>query len=311
MREVGIIKWFGGFNPKIHKLNDFGYILRENQPDLYVNRNHLHCKAKLLTPGTAVSFEVGVNYKNNMEQAFKVKLLKSENDILLIKKCVFSNKEEYYVPLMAKFFQIGYSSDIELVFPKVMNLNKEEQKKIIDSMDLNLKMRKDIFKFLDIEEQIDMLLQLTLNDFIDKWENLSLTTKIFLIYRLCHDKYDLTILEKTREKNLFIRALIIIAWVSNNQDKKSITYKKACEYMYKYSSELSHTDSDYEELKIIFPIGKYNFKVDINKPWYQWSILEFIQYCNCTSILEDMDRGDKAVIMLITALNSFMKRLSL
>lgn len=311
MREVGMIKWFGGFNPKIHKLNDFGYILRENQPDLYVNRNHLHCKAKLLTPGTAVSFEVGVNYKNNMDQAFKVKLLKNENDNLLVKKCVFSNKKEYYLPILTKFFEIGDSSDIDIIFPKIFTLTKEEQKKIIDSMDLNLKMRKDIFKLLDIEEQTNILLQLDEAHLIKQWNDLNLTIKIFLLYRFCHDKYDINILKKIVEKNLFVKALSLIAWVSNNQNKKTMAYKKACEYMYKYSSELSHTDSDYEELKCIFPIGKNKFKVDINKHWKDWSILEFIQYCNCTSISEDMDRGDRAVIMLITAINSFMKRLSL
>lgn len=96
MREVGTVKWFGGFNPKTHRLNDYGYIIRKNRSDLYFNRSHLRCKVKALAVGIAVSFELGVNFKNNMEQAFKVKLLKNEDLEYIIKEEAFSslNSEE-------------------------------------------------------------------------------------------------------------------------------------------------------------------------------------------------------------------------
>ncbi len=96
MREVGIVKWFGGYNPKTHQLIDYGYIIRKNKPDLYFNRSHLRCKVKSLTPETAVSFEIAINFKNNMEQAFKVKLLKNETLDFIIKEEAFSylNSEE-------------------------------------------------------------------------------------------------------------------------------------------------------------------------------------------------------------------------
>lgn len=311
MREAGIIKWFGGFNPRINRLNDFGYILRDNQPDLYVNRNHLHCKAKLLAPGTAVSFEVGVNYKNNMEQALKVKLLKNENEKMLVKRCVFSNRKEYYMPLIVTFFKEADSSDISVLLSKILSLDKEEKRKVIESIDLKLREREDIFKLLDIEEKINVLVHMEENKLLNKWNNLELTIKIFFLYRLCDENKYMSIVERITEKNLFIRAMLIIAWVKYNQDKKDVAYKKACEYIYKYSAGLGHEDSSYEELKLIFSIDNSNFKVDINKPWMSWSILEFIQYCNCTSILEDIDKGDKAVIMLVSAINSFIKRFSL
>ena len=311
MREIGIIKWFGGFNPRIQKLNDFGYILRDNQPDLYVNKNHLHCKAKLLAPGTAVSFEVGVNYKNNMEQALKVKLLKNEKEEILIKKCVFSNRKEYYMPLIVSFFKEADSSDIAVLFPKILSLDKEEKEKILSSMDLELKERKDIFKLLDIEEKINILFQMEENKLVSQWNNLGLTSKIFFLYRLCEENRNISIVEKITEKNLFIRSMLIIAWVKYNQDKKDVAYKKACEFIYKYNSDIKYEDSNYEELKFIFPIGNNNFKVDLNKPWMSWSILEFIQCCNCTSILEDIDKGNKSVIILVSAINSLMKRFSL
>lgn len=311
MREVGIIKWFGGFNPKINKLNDFGYILRDNEPDLYVNRNHLHCKPKLLTPGTAVSFELGINYKNNMEQAFKVKLLKNEDDKIIIKKCAFSNRKEYYMLAITKLFDIGDYSDIELIFPKIISLPKEEKREIINYMPTYLKLKKGIFNFLDIEEQTNILLQMEESDLIKKWNDLLFNTKIFLIYRFVIVREYIGVFNKIYETNLFVQALILIANAKEHYQEKGIMYKRASEYIYKYSSEISYKDKDYEILKDIFPVGKDNFKVDINKVWNNWTVLEFIQYCNCTDILQDINSGNKSVIMLITAINSFMKRLNL
>ncbi|WP_010236762.1 hypothetical protein [Clostridium arbusti] len=310
MREAGIIKWFGGFNPRINKLNDFGYILRDNQPDLYVNRNHLHCKAKLLFPGIAVSFEVGVNYKNNMEQALKVRLLKNENEEMLVKKCVFSNKKQYYMPLIGKFLKDAESSNISLVLPKILSLDKDEKKKVMESIDLELKQREDIFKLLDMEEKINVLFSLEENKLIMMWSNLELRVKIFFLYRLCSENRDISIVERITEKNLFMRAMLIILWVRYNQDKKEIAYKKACEFIFKYSADIGQEDTTYKELKLIFPTGN-DFKVDVNKQWMNWSILEFIQYCNCTNILEDINRGNKTVIMLVSSINSFIKRFNM
>ncbi|MFT8315923.1 MAG: hypothetical protein ABF633_17000 [Clostridium sp.] len=311
MREVGIIKWFGGFNPRIHKLNDFGYILRDNQPDLYVNRNHLHCKAKLLTPGTVVSFEIGVNYKNNMEQALKVKLLKNEKEKILVKTCVFSSRKEYYMPLIVNFFKAADDSDIEVLFPKILNLDKEEKRRILDSMDMEFKERDNVFKFLDIEEKINILFCLEENKLLKKWGSLDLKVKIFFIYRLCSENKAIGLIERLKEKDLFIRAMLIIAWVKCNKDKKYAAYKKACELIYKYSADTGYEDSNYENLKIILPKKSDDFKVDISKSWQNWSILEFIQYCNGTSILEDIDKGNRAVIILVSTINNFMKRFNI
>lgn len=311
MREVGIIKWFGGFNPRIHKLNDFGYILRDNQPDLYVNRNHLHCKAKLLIPGTVVSFEIGVNYKNNMEQALKVKLLKNEKEKNLVKTCVFSSRREYYMPLIVNFFKEADDSDIEVLFPKILNLDKEEKRRILDSMDMEFKERDNVFKFLDIEEKINILFCLEENKLFKKWGNLDLKVKIFFIYRLCSENKVMGLIERLKEKDLFIRAMLIIAWVKCNKDKKYAAYKKACELIYKYSADTGYEDSNYEDLKIILPKKSDDFKVDISKSWKNWSILEFIQYCNGTNILEDIDRGNRAVIILVSTINNFMKRFNI
>lgn len=87
-RDIGIIKWFGGYNPVIKKFNDFGFISREGKDDIYFNKSHIHCNVSDLIRGRAVSFEEGLNYKNKRTQAIKVNLLRDENNIDLLKECV-------------------------------------------------------------------------------------------------------------------------------------------------------------------------------------------------------------------------------
>ena len=98
-RNIGIIKWFGGYNPRIKKFNDFGFIMRDGQEDIYFNKNHIHCNVGELTKGRVVSFEEGLNYKNRRPQAIKVNLLRDEDNIELLKQCVesimFDNIELY------------------------------------------------------------------------------------------------------------------------------------------------------------------------------------------------------------------------
>lgn len=215
MREVGKIKWFGGFNPKLHKLIDYGYITRENKPDLYVNKNHLHCKVKALQPETFVTFEIGLNYKNGMEQALKVKLLKNESE----------------------------------------------------------------------EELITL------------WDKLDNTAKVQSLYRLCSENTNLIIVEKLRETDILIRALLIIAWVKNNQDKKKAAYVKIYELFLKYKEKINNKEQEKEILNYIVP-KEENYKIDMTKPWCQWSILEYLQCCNENSIYDE-NEDNKEVAKLV------------
>lgn len=98
-RNIGFIKWFGGYNPIIKKFNDFGFIAREGKDDIYFNKKHIHCNVSELIRGRAVSFEEGLNYKNRKQQAIKINLLRNESSIELLQECVksqlFSDIELY------------------------------------------------------------------------------------------------------------------------------------------------------------------------------------------------------------------------
>lgn len=252
MREVGIVKWFGGYNPSTHKLNDYGYIIRKNKPDLYFNRSHLRCKVKVITPEAAVSFEIGINFKNNMEQAFKVKLLRNEN--------------------------------------------------------LEFIMLSDAFHYLNSEEKFKFLNDFNEEDIVKIWVNLEFKLKILLLFRISSENLNTEVLEKFIEKDKFIRAIILIVWIKNHRDKKTIVYDKASVLLSFYFKKILDGEEEAEKLRFIFPQNK-NYKVDINKAWSEWTVFDLVQDCNDTNIAEDMDAGNHELIKIVTCLYAIDKQI--
>ncbi|URZ00069.1 S1 domain-containing protein [Clostridium felsineum] len=115
MREIGLIRWFGGYNLRNKKMNDFGFIRDDKNNDLYFNKGHVQCKLKELITGRAVTFQRGVNFKNDREQAIRIKLLKDEDD-----------REIFY-----DFFYSSIFSEIELNDKSEVLLNIDE-KEVLD-----------------------------------------------------------------------------------------------------------------------------------------------------------------------------------
>jgi cold shock CspA family protein len=72
--EVGTVKWFGGYNRKLEKDNNFGFIERGlPREDLYVHASGLACHLGELEEGTVVVFQVGEGKKKGQMQAFEVR----------------------------------------------------------------------------------------------------------------------------------------------------------------------------------------------------------------------------------------------
>lgn len=250
MKEIGRIKWFGGYSRGKGKLNDFGYILRKNKPDLYFNRAHIRCKINELTNNKLVSFEIGMNFKNNMEQGFKVKVVKSQ--------------------------------DKDLIF------------------------NEEVFKDLTIEEQMLFLDDYEENDVLKLWQYMSFKLKTLLIFKVAAGKFKTSILENLLEENKFIRALIILAWIKDNINEKSAIYEKAEVLLSIYNKEISSSQDKIEELKFAFPCEK-GYKVDINRNWSKWTVLEFLQSVNGDNIAEDIENGNKELIELVRCINGYIK----
>ncbi|OYD89520.1 hypothetical protein CDG77_18685 [Nostoc sp. 'Peltigera membranacea cyanobiont' 213] len=77
MREIGFIKWFGGYDRQRGRENDFGYIGREGRTDdIKVYREEVNCLESSLIEGTLVTFELVINLQTNKQFATNLNLFK-------------------------------------------------------------------------------------------------------------------------------------------------------------------------------------------------------------------------------------------
>ncbi|MBD2439315.1 hypothetical protein [Nostoc sp. FACHB-110] len=75
MREIGFIKWYGGYDHQRNRENDFGYIGREGKlDDVKVYREEVCCSESDLKESILVTFETTINPTNNKLYAKKLKL---------------------------------------------------------------------------------------------------------------------------------------------------------------------------------------------------------------------------------------------
>lgn len=79
MREIGSIKWFGGYDRINDRQMNYGFISREGHEDLYIHQRQVRCDSTLLTPRVAVSFIVEVG-RNGRPEALDLILLAQEVD---------------------------------------------------------------------------------------------------------------------------------------------------------------------------------------------------------------------------------------
>lgn len=109
-REVGTIKWFGGYNAKLGKENDFGFIAQVGKDDVYVHLKSLLCPPAQLTEGTPVTFEIvtkpqsrnGSSGKPRLSAA-KVQLLRDETNLEVIEFYSSSDDEAIWLEVIGKY----------------------------------------------------------------------------------------------------------------------------------------------------------------------------------------------------------------
>lgn len=85
LKEIGIVKWFGGYDSKKSKENDFGFIDQfpySTTNDIYIHKSQVNGLENQLKQGVVVTFYRRRNFRNNKDEAFDVKLLSSQDEII-------------------------------------------------------------------------------------------------------------------------------------------------------------------------------------------------------------------------------------
>lgn len=118
MRKIGKINWFGGHNRNTHAINDYGYIKCEDNADLFVHKKNILCSEDSLKSDVWVTFEVGISY--GKYTAFKVKLLRDEEDMSLISECVNNENLDICTAVLLKYLKsIHLDEGIDFILEKL------------------------------------------------------------------------------------------------------------------------------------------------------------------------------------------------
>lgn len=128
MREVGVIKWFGGYNANKGRDNDYGFVASEGRADLYVHRSECRCPEEFLIEGTPISFEVGMNRVTGKEQAINVLVLTEETDWDTIVKAMNMGEQKFWQSVAGKFFHRAEAADAVPVAVKKLEALKGPMK---------------------------------------------------------------------------------------------------------------------------------------------------------------------------------------
>jgi Zn ribbon nucleic-acid-binding protein len=167
MREIGIVKWFGGYNSKTGRNNDYGFVTREGKPEIYVHRTQINCPETALREGTPVIFEVNVNAQNGQEQAIRLCLLAEETDREVLNCCVRSKDRRVWEPILKNYI-LTLSDDQAnfLILEKINHLYRIEKDYFIHYLPQEIWhkfLASDIQKEIPPEDYISLCINLSSN----------------------------------------------------------------------------------------------------------------------------------------------------
>ncbi len=102
-RQIGKIKWFGGFNKKTGHENHFGFISRNDRKDLYVHRRDVRCSVAKLDEGIPVTFELS-DIRGEL-RAVEVNLLQDETDLEVLAVCFKDNAFSFNTAIIHRYLK--------------------------------------------------------------------------------------------------------------------------------------------------------------------------------------------------------------
>lgn len=76
-RQIGLVKWYGGFNKSTNRKNDYGFIAAIDGMEVFVHESQIMV-AQELEEDDLVAFDLGINPRNGKKSAANVKTLEDE-----------------------------------------------------------------------------------------------------------------------------------------------------------------------------------------------------------------------------------------
>ncbi|WP_346206883.1 cold shock domain-containing protein [Caldifermentibacillus hisashii] len=128
--ELGIVKWYGGFNQKKNQENKFGFITRaESEEDVFVHESGLTCRPEEMVEDTVVAFELRENERTGKAQAVNVRVIDFQQ-VEDVKLCLQSNHSSIWEKGFAELFFLQHSRIDDglanIIYEKLQQLNESD-----------------------------------------------------------------------------------------------------------------------------------------------------------------------------------------
>lgn len=153
MVEVGKMKWFGGYNSKTGRENNYGFIARRGKSDLYVHKIQLRCQPSDLVAGTPVKFDIGLNPRNSREEAKNLQLLQlqKETDYSVLQVCFEYPDRSIWKPILNQYLlTLPQTTMVATVLEKIRNLRPKDRAILAQSLLPDLLISPDLKEIRDI-----------------------------------------------------------------------------------------------------------------------------------------------------------------
>ncbi|MGC9525691.1 MAG: DUF4433 domain-containing protein [Limnospira sp.] len=137
MIQVGRIKWFGGFNTQRGVENNYGFIERKGEADLYIHKSQVKCECSNLVAGKLVKFDLGFHPYNHREQAQNLELLKlsEETACNVLQACFEHQDPKIWQPIINRYLSMLSANEIkDQLIKKINSIKPEQQLSLIESL---------------------------------------------------------------------------------------------------------------------------------------------------------------------------------
>lgn len=159
MWQIGRIQWFGGFDKKKNRYNNFGFITNGNE-DIFVHKKEIKCQIQEIFEGAIVAFKLYENPTTAKKCAIEVNTLKNITDKDQLIECFYASNKNYWRYIVSALEQILTDEEFKYVIKnKINELPEPEIKELLSFLpNAFFLFEYDLRQFLDLRRRAEILI---------------------------------------------------------------------------------------------------------------------------------------------------------
>lgn len=167
-KEVGKIKWFGGFNNQTGQINDYGFVECQGKGDIWVHRTEIYCSESDLKEGTLVKFELRIYGNGYRASNLHLLNLIKEEDSDIIECCLKHSDPKFCALAFCGYLNNNSIEEaVSLANQKLSSFLPWQKKRFLDYIPEAILLHyqaRNIRQILPSDKQLELCLQLLPDD---------------------------------------------------------------------------------------------------------------------------------------------------